>query len=250
MQSNQLLPFKYRPLVAAILLGVAAQSHAQQEMGLVLEPVVILASRSNIEADKAPQTVVVIDRREIERQLAISGNSSDVLSSILPSYTPSRGKMNGSGETLRGRTPLILIDGVPQSNPVRPTGREAHTIDYSMVERIEIVQGPNAINGLGATGGTINIITRRPEKGTMNQTVDVQVTAPTTHIEGDTLSYKTSYRIDGRLDKLDYLLAVSYEDQGLSPGRQRPQHRRRRHPGRLDGLARLRRAGQDRLSSG
>lgn len=201
-----------------MLMGIGAQAAAQSQddtEGLVPETVVVSASRSNVEADKAPQTVVIIRKEDIARQLTLSTNSSDVLSNILPSYTPSRGKMNGSGETLRGRTPLILIDGVPQSNPVRPTGREAHTIDYTMVERIEIIQGPNAINGLGATGGTINIVTRRPEKGTMNQHVDVQVTAPTTDVQGETLNYKTAYRIDGRLDKLDYLFSVAYEDQGL-----------------------------------
>lgn len=180
-----------------------------------LAPVVVIASRSNIEADKAPQTVVIINREEIERQLAISNNSSDLLSSILPSYTPSRGKMNGSGETLRGRTPLILIDGVPQSNPIRPTGREAHTIDFAMVERIEIIQGANAINGLGATGGTINIITRRAAQGTFNQHIDLQMSTPTSELKADTLGYKTTYRVDGRSDKLDYLFSVGYEDQGL-----------------------------------
>jgi iron complex outermembrane recepter protein len=133
VQSFQVMQFKYRPLVAAMLLGMAAQSQAQEQQAM--EAVVISASRSNMDVDKAPQTVVVITREEIERQLTMSSNSSDVLSSILPSYTPSRGKMNGSGETLRGRTALILIDGVPQSNPVRPTGREAHTIDYSRPER-------------------------------------------------------------------------------------------------------------------
>jgi len=219
VQSFKVPPFTYRPLVAAMLLGMTAQSQAQGPQGAeeapVTEAVVISASRSNIEVDKAPQTAVVIGKEAIERQLTISTNSSDVLSNILPSYTPSRGKMNGSGETLRGRTPLILIDGVPQSNPVRPTGREAHTIDYSMVDRIEIVQGPNAVNGLGATGGTINIVTRRPEQGTLNQHVDVQVTAPTTDVRGETLNYKTTYRLDGRDDKLDYLFSVGYEDQGL-----------------------------------
>lgn len=215
MSQHQLKSFPYRPLLAAMLAGAAAHAHAQDAETAINNAVIISASRSNIEVDKAPQTAVVIKREDIERQLTISSNSSDVLSNILPSYTPSRGKMNGSGETLRGRTPLILIDGVPQSNPVRPTGREAHTIDYAMVDRIEIVQGPNAVNGLGATGGTINIITRRPEKGTLNQRIDVAVTTPTSDIEGDTLSYKTNYRLDGRLDKLDYLFAVGYEDQGL-----------------------------------
>ena len=217
MQSTNRMPFTYRPLAAAAMFAAAA-AHAQSEepsADAAMPSVVVSASRSNVEADKAPQTVVIIRKEDIERQLALSTNSSDVLSSILPSYTPSRGKMNGSGETLRGRTPLILIDGVPQSNPVRPTGREAHTIDYSMVERIEIIQGPNAINGLGATGGTINIVTRRPEKGTVNQHVDVQVTAPTTDVEAGTLGYKANYRVDGRLDKLDYLFALGYEDEGL-----------------------------------
>ena len=221
MKSFKMTPFKLSPLSAALLMAMAAQSQAQVKGQAssageaILEPVVVSASRSNTEADKAPQTVVIIKKEEIERHLAISTNSSDVLSSILPSYTPSRGKMNGSGETLRGRTPLILIDGVPQSNPVRPTGREAHTIDFSMVERIEVIQGPNAVNGLGATGGTINIITRRPEKGSFNQHIDVQFTTPTSDIDSDVLSYKTTYRADGRLDKLDYLFSVGYEDQGL-----------------------------------
>ena len=191
-----------------------AQTAAQPDDAAV-PAVLVSASRSNIAANQAPQTVVIIKQEEIERQMAISGNSSDVLSSVLPSYTPSRGKMNGSGETLRGRTPLILVDGVPQSNPMRPTGREAHTIDFSMVERIEVVQGANAINGLGATGGTINIITKRPEKGAFNQSVDVQTTLPTSDVGSDTASYKTAYRLDGRNDKFEYLFALSYEDQGL-----------------------------------
>jgi iron complex outermembrane receptor protein len=219
VKSFKVMPFKLSPLSAALLVAVAAPSQAQVQdsstKNAVMETVVVTASRSNIAADKAPQTVVIINKEEIERQLAISNNSSDVLSSILPSYTPSRGKMNGSGETLRGRTPLILIDGVPQSNPVRPTGREAHTIDFSMVERIEIIQGPNAVNGLGATGGTINIITRRPEKGSFNQQIAVQATMPTSQPGSDVMSFKTTYRASGRTDKLDYLFSVGYDDEGL-----------------------------------
>jgi len=206
-------PRAFAVLVSAVLAAWAAPAvQAQENLDAT---VIVSASRSNIAANQAPQTVVIIKQEDIEKQLAISGNSSDVLSSILPSYTPSRGKMNGSGETLRGRTPLILVDGVPQSNPMRPTGREAHTIDFSMVERIEIVQGANAINGLGATGGTINIITKRPAKGAFNQSVDVQTTLPTTDIGSDTANYKTSYNVSGRDDKFDYLFGLSYEDQGL-----------------------------------
>lgn len=193
----------------------AAAAAAAPHDGQVLEAVVVAASRSNIEAGKAPQTVQVFGQADIERQLALSTNSSDVLSNLIPSYTPSRGKMNGSGETLRGRTPLVLIDGIPQSNPIRPTGREAHTIDFSMLERIEVVQGANAINGLGATGGTINLITKRPANGAFEQHVDVQASMPTSGIRGEVMGYKSSYRVSGRKDRLDYLFSIAAEDQGL-----------------------------------
>lgn len=203
------------PFVATLCLLASATASAQSDVTDTLDTVVVAASRSNMTVAESPQTVLIIDKAQIQQQLTISSNSSDVLANLIPSYTPSRGKMNGSGETLRGRTPLILIDGVPQSNPIRPTGREAHTIDYAMVERIEVIQGANAINGLGATGGTINIITRRPQDGSLNQHIDVQATAPTSETRAETTSVETRYRVDGRSDRLDYLFSASYSDQGL-----------------------------------
>ena len=194
-----------------------AENHEELEKDSVqtLKPIVISASRSEVEQKKASETIVVLKKEDIQKQLAISSNSSDVLSNLLPSYTPSRGKMNGSGETLRGRTPLIMIDGVPQSNPLRPTGREVHTLDFSMVDRIEVIQGANATNGIGATGGVINIITKRPEDGEINQSLNVQTTMPTDQFSSDTLNYKTDYSVNGRDNNFDYLLSMSYEDQGL-----------------------------------
>ena len=40
-------------------------------------------------------------------------------------------------------------------------GRDGHTIDPAMIERIEVIHGANALQGLGASGGIINIITKR-----------------------------------------------------------------------------------------
>lgn len=208
---------RYSRLTVAISLLVCAHAHAEQAPPApqTLDKVVVTASRTGQDAATAPQTVVIIGKEQIEQQLRLSSNSSDVLSSLLPSYTPSRGKMNGSGETLRGRTPLILVDGIPQSNPLRPTGREAHTIDYALVERIEVIQGANAMNGLGATGGTINLITRRPEPGAVNQHFGVQTTLPTSEVRGETTGYRADYRISGSKGKWDYLVGAGYEDQGL-----------------------------------
>lgn len=179
------------------------------------DEMVITASRSNIQQQKAPQVVTVITKEQIEQQMQVTSDSSQILSNLLPSFSPSRQKMTGSGETFRGRAPLVMIDGIPQSNPLRPTGREMHTIDFSMVERVEVIHGASATNGLGALGGVINIITRRPENGSFNQHVNVQTTLPTEKIRGETASYKTTYRVDGREDYLDYLFSIGYENQGL-----------------------------------
>ncbi|PRY66618.1 iron complex outermembrane receptor protein [Vreelandella songnenensis] len=186
----------------------AGRANADQTM-------VVTASRTSATKEESPQTVRIISEAEINQQRQLTSDSSQILSNLLPSYSPSRQKMSGSGETLRGRTPLILIDGIPQSNPLRPTGREAHAIDFSMVEQIEVIQGANATNGVGAAGGVINLITKRPEPGSFNQYVETQITTPTRELDGDTLSYKTSYGLSGNSGDVDYLFSASYEDQGL-----------------------------------
>ncbi|RUR97770.1 TonB-dependent receptor [Pectobacterium polaris] len=208
-----------RTLLALMPCVLIAPAYAQDDTTKKGEAsgdeMVITASRSNIQQQKAPQVVTVITKEQIEQQMQVTSDSSQILSNLLPSFSPSRQKMSGSGETFRGRAPLVMIDGIPQSNPLRPTYREMHTIDFSMVERIEVIHGANATNGMGATGGVINIITRRPENGSFNQHVNVQTTLPTEKIRGETASYKTTYRVDGREDYLDYLFAIGYENQGL-----------------------------------
>ena len=176
---------------------------------------IVSASRLNLSVDESPATIKIITKEEIEQQLKISSNASDVLGSMLASYSPSRQKMNGNGETIRGRRPLFLIDGVPQSNPLRPTGREVHTIDFSMVERIEIINGPSATNGIAGVGGVVNIITKKPQEDKVSQTIDIQTTIPTSKLKGETSSYKVGYTLGGKEEDLDYFFSGSYEDQGL-----------------------------------
>ncbi|WP_447956111.1 TonB-dependent receptor [Vreelandella sp. EE7] len=211
------------PTVTLAGLVAATQGYAQQTVtdqtatgrANAEQPMVVTASRTSATPQDSPQTVRIISEEEIGQQRQFSSDSSQILSNLLPSYSPSRQKMSGSGETLRGRTPLILIDGIPQSNPLRPTGREAHAIDFSMVEQIEVIQGANATNGVGAAGGVINLITKRPEPGSFNQHVEAQITTPTRELDSDTLSYKTSYGVSGNSGDVDYLFSASHEDQGL-----------------------------------
>lgn len=200
--------------IALLTLAVASASvHANSPT--TLDELVVSSSRSGTQLDESPQVVTVITREQIEQQLNFSSDSSQALSNLLPAYTPNRQKMTGSGETFRGRKALFLIDGVPQSNPLRSTGRATHTIDLAMVERIEVIHGANAIHGLGATGGIINFITRRPTSSELRQHASIQGTAPTDDPDSDTLGYKLNYRVEGTRDDFEYLVGASYEEQGV-----------------------------------
>lgn len=178
------------------------------------EAVTISATRARSEAGKTPQKITVISREQIEQQLAITSDPSQVLSNLIPSYSPSRQKMTSAGETFRGRSALILIDGVPQSTPLRDSSRDGHVIDLSMVERIEVIHGASAEHGLGATGGIINYVTRRPQGGTFRQHAGISLNAPTDY-DSEGLGYKMDYRIEGNRGNWDYLAAVSWQTYGM-----------------------------------
>jgi iron complex outermembrane receptor protein len=83
--------------------------------------------RGDTAVGQTSQRVTVIDRQQIEQQLALSSDPGQVLSNLIPSYSPSRQKMSNAGETLRGRTPQFLVDGVPQASSIRNDGRSSYT---------------------------------------------------------------------------------------------------------------------------
>jgi len=128
---------KYSTACAALTLFTVSPLYAQDDSEGEL---IVNATRTEGSRNDSPQVIRVIDEKEISQQRKITSDTSQILSNLLPSFSPARQKMSGSGETLRGRMPLVMIDGIPQSNPLRPTGREMHTIDASMIERIEVIK--------------------------------------------------------------------------------------------------------------
>ena len=123
------------------------------------ETIVVTATRVPTPITAIPNTVRVLDREAVETQLAVSPSLIDSLSFSIPSLAPGRQRMTSTGESLRGRTPLYLVDGIPQTTPWRDGKRSGFTIDPAFVDRVEVIFGANAIQGLGATGGAINYVT-------------------------------------------------------------------------------------------
>ena len=181
---------------------------------LELETMTVSATRGHSQLGKTPQKIVVITREQIEEQLAITSDHGQVLSNLIPSYSPSRQKLSNAGETFRGRAALVMIDGVPQSTPLRAGGRDGYTIDLSMVERIEVIYGASAEHGLGATGGIINYVTRRPQGGALKQHVGTRLEAAD-DFDHDGMGYKLDYRVEGNQGNWDYLAAISGQTRGM-----------------------------------
>lgn len=194
-------------------LSLPAAAATPQET-VELKAVTVSATRGGTEAGKTPQKITVISREQIEQQLAITSDHGAVLSNLIPSYSPSRQKMSSAGESFRGRSALILIDGVPQSTPLRDSQRDGYVIDLSMVERIEVIHGASAEHGLGATGGIINYVTRRPTGGALRQHAGISLTAPGDY-ESEGLGYKLDYRVEGTQGSFDYLASASWNTQGM-----------------------------------
>ena len=116
------------------------------------EAIVVTGTRTRLPVTALPLTVDVVGGKDFTDQVAISGSVIDAVSARLPAFSPAREKLTGSGETLRGRSPLFAINGVPQSTPIRDGSRDGFTIDPFFIDRVEVIYGSNALQGIGGDG--------------------------------------------------------------------------------------------------
>lgn len=198
--------------IAATDADATADANAAPEDARTLDSVVVTATRGSKAIDKIPGAVSVVTRKEMDEQLVISEDLSQVLATQVPGYAPSRQKMTSFGESLRGRVALILFDGVPQTNPLRNGAREGYFADPMVIERIEVVSGASAVQGLGATGGIINYISRTPRTEGTRHTVDAKFG---TQGHSDDQLWKTGYMLETKHDRFDALLYLGATKRGV-----------------------------------
>lgn len=180
-----------------------------------IEEIIVSATRMSRSEKSIPNKVTLIDTAQIDLQTPMTLNPSDLLSNLLPSWSPPRQKLDGRGESFRGRSPLFLIDGVPQSNPLRDGSRDGFTIDMGVVEEIEVIHGANAIQGLGATGGIVNFITvKPPASGELEQRAKFGATVDD-GFNSDSTGYRAQYLVGKRWGNWDAVASLTYETRGM-----------------------------------
>ncbi|MDS1138035.1 FepA family TonB-dependent siderophore receptor [Nitratireductor indicus] len=208
-------------------LPATAQDMAEANNGsetTLLETIVIQAASeelkqalgvSTITAEDLEDRPVANDISEIVRRMPgvnLTGNSS----------TGIRG--NNRQIDIRGMGPenvLILIDGKPvlSRNSVRygrsgerDTRGDSNWVPAEAIERIEVIRGPAAARyGSGASGGVVNIITKRPETTTYGFSTYIEIpehkeeggSKRANFVVGGPLSDVLSYRLYGGIAQTD-----------------------------------------------
>ena len=179
------------------------------------EDVVVTAMRVAMPVSSIPNTVTIVGSDAIERRVSRSDDLASLLESNVAGFAPSLKKMTGRGETLRGRNPLYTINGVPQHAPLRDGERDGHTIDLDFVDRIEVIHGANAIQGIGATGGIVNMVTKAPRAdGAWTQDVKLSV-GNSDRFDDDGWSSKVSYLLGKRIGSFDFIAGAALQKRGL-----------------------------------
>lgn len=177
-----------------------------------LAPIVVTASRSAQSIAEIAGTVYRIEQADIAKQAAAGKSTADILGLLVPSLTPSSGTTSNYGMTMRGRTVQYMIDGVPQTGS-RDSSRQLNSISPDMIERVEVVSGASSIYGSGATGGIINIITKKGSTEGVHFESKLGVTSGD-NFKNDALAYEAYQSAAFKQGDWNGFLGASYTKRG------------------------------------
>jgi iron complex outermembrane receptor protein len=176
--------------------------------------IVVTAARTALPASALPLTIDIVGGETLQQQIAIGGSVTDAIATLTPSFSPTRQKLSGSGETLRGRSPLYAINGIPQSTPMRDGSRDGFTIDGFFVDRVELIYGSNALQGIGGTGGIVNQVTvGAPKAEGLSGRVLLQGTVDN-HFHRDGLGGKAGGLVQYKAGAFDVSVGGVFEKRG------------------------------------
>lgn len=190
-----------------------AAGEASDEPAADDRTIIVTGTRSPKAVDKIPGAITVVTPAELGRSLVLTEDNTAILAKTVPGYAESSQTLNTLGETMRGRTSLYLFDGVPQSTPLRDGSRNSTFTDMSTIERIEVIGGASASEGIGAAGGVINYISRKATRDGLHANVGGRLGTQFRDdsgiwgIKGD-IAYKSS--------GFDFFAAAAYVDRGIT----------------------------------
>ncbi|MGY0036887.1 TonB-dependent receptor [Pedobacter sp. NJ-S-72] len=139
-----------------------------------MDEVVVVSSRKPSKISEIPGTVWIIDNERLQEQIKGGVSLKEALGKLIPGLDAGPEGRTNYGQNLRGKNVLVMIDGV-SLNSTRAVARQFDSVDPFNIERIEVLSGASSIYGGGATGGIVNIITKKGQAGPLAFTTEAGV---------------------------------------------------------------------------
>ncbi len=176
---------------------------------------IVSASRTQEDVQRVPRSVTVITREEIEEQTTVNRDLTSILANTVPGLGPSSESQQSFAQTLRGRPPLVLVDGVPITSNIDNDTSVANLrrIDTAAIERIEVIRGPSATYGDGAAGGVINIITRKPNQDRVVSEAEIGVRS-VGNLKSGSFGNLIKYGFSGKQGDVDFVASFTRDSFG------------------------------------
>lgn len=195
------------PSTENLVLSVAADGKETEEVD---EEIQVTITRSTEKETEVPRSITVIEREDLQNQTGLNNNLQNALGKLVPGLGAPTQSISSFGQSLRGRNISVLIDGVPQSTS-RNVFRDFRTIDPNAIERVEVLRGPTALYGNGATGGVINIITRGGGEEKFITEGEIGVSGSLTNLS-NSFGENLKWGIAGNEEIVDYRFSFAYRD--------------------------------------
>jgi len=173
---------------------------------VILEPMVVTATRWETSRQDIAANIEVITRAEIEKLPATT--VAEVLKYIPGVYVEFNGGPGSfaGGIRIQGsetRHVAVFQDGVPLNQLINPA-TDLSYLPVDAIERIEVYKGAASSAWGSALGGVINIITKDPEPGK-------RFAGDTRASYGEFDTFKSRAGLSGTIDRFAYMFSVTHE---------------------------------------
>lgn len=205
--------FVLNPILTA-MLGLSVSLSAQAAVNSVDQDesmTVVTANRSAQSISDIAATVMVIEGEHIAEQAKSGVDFKALLANLIPSLDVGSQSRTNSGQNMRGRKTLVMIDGI-SLNSSRSISRQFDSINPFNIARIEVISGASAMYGGGSTGGVINIITKKGRDA--DGVSETWLGAKSGFNSSEDLEWQVAQSVSMNDENMDARLAVSYVDTG------------------------------------
>nr|MBD3620607.1 TonB-dependent receptor [Sunxiuqinia sp.] len=179
-----------------------------------LDEIVVSASRNSEYISEIPASITVIDVQQLRNFSKSTSNINEILQFSVPGLAVGSGTFSNWGQTMRGRSLLVMVDGVPQSTPLRNGLLGIKSVNPNDISRVEVIKGATSIFGNGGNGGFINYITKNGGSGKpIEGNTNVWGTSNLAKTK-DAQGWGIYQSLKGQVNQLSYYISGSFEQTG------------------------------------